>query len=76
MTWKEYKDMRLTAQERSVLTNYIEEISRSVNDKKMPCRASGTLKTLIAKLIEDERDYMIAGMLRTLAALDGVKVER
>lgn len=76
MTWKEYKDVRLTARERSILANHIEEISQSLNGKKMPCRASGTLKTLIAKLMEDERDYMIAGMLRTLAALDGVGVER
>lgn len=42
----------------------------------MPYRASGTLKTLIKKLMEDEQEYMIAGMLRTLAALDGVGVER
>ncbi len=34
------------------------------------------LKTLIKKLTEDEQDYMMAGMLRTLAALDDVKVER
>ena len=76
MTWKEYKDMRLTARERSVLANHIEEICSSVNDGKVPCRASGTLKALIAKLMEDERDYLIAGMLRTLAALDGIRVER
>ncbi|WP_258107245.1 hypothetical protein [Christensenella minuta] len=42
----------------------------------MSCRASGTLKTLIAKLMEDEQDYMIAGMLRTLAALDEINVKR
>lgn len=76
MTWKEYKDMRLTAQEQVELANHIEEISQSVNDRKMPYRASGTLKTLIKKLMEDEQEYMIAGMLRTLAALDDVKVER
>ncbi len=28
MTWKEYKDMRLTAQERSVLANHIEVVSQ------------------------------------------------
>ena len=42
----------------------------------MILRASGTLKTLVEKLREDEQDYMMAGMLRTLAALDDVKVER
>lgn len=76
MTWKEYKDMRLTAQERLELANNIQIVSQSVNDRKMPYRASGTLKTLIVKLMEDERDYMIAGMLRTLAALDGAGVSR
>ena len=76
MTWKEYKDMHLTAQERSVLANHIEVVSRSVNDREMPYRASGMLKTLIKKLMEDEQDYMIAGMLHALAALDDVKVER
>ncbi len=56
--------------------SYRNSNTQSVNDRKMSCRASGTLKTLIAKLMEDEQDYMIAGMLRTLAALDEINVKR
>lgn len=35
MTWKEYKDMRLTVQERLELANNIQTVSQSVNDRKM-----------------------------------------
>lgn len=76
MTWKEYKQTRLTAQERAELAYHLKAVSKSVNDRKIDYRASGALKTLIEKLMEDEQDYMIAGMLRTLAALDEMKVER
>ncbi|WP_258107073.1 hypothetical protein [Christensenella minuta] len=76
MTWKEYKQTRLTARERAILANHIEEVSQSINDGKMILGASGTLRTLIVKLVEDEGKYMIAGMLRALTALDGIDVRR
>ena len=47
-----------------------------MNDKKMILRASGTLKTLVEKLREDEQDFMIKGILRALAALEKIDVKR
>ena len=73
LTWKEYKNTRLTAKEKQELLQSPDLALIVLNGKQNPYNNS-VFRSLVNKLTADAKDYLIEAVLEMIVSLDSVSI--